>query len=131
MTWNVGVRAGFLRSALSSAGSYQAPKYHIKTMLRARYFASTSYGVLLLSPSSNRNASMIAWSRLDALRFILTSRSRYSSPDGNLSLAVVTAIGRHVSPARPYTAPQRNWGRTNPPKCDADHCARNGLGLRL
>src|SRR5215468_2441659 len=89
MTWNAGVRAGSLRSALSSAGSYQAPRYHIKTMLRARYFASTSYGVLFLSPSSNRNASMIAWSRLDALRFIRTSLSRYSSPDGNFSLAHV------------------------------------------
>src|SRR5215831_2460093 len=46
-------------------------------------------GVLFLSPSSNRNASMIAWSRLDALRFIRSSRSRYSSPDGNFSLAHV------------------------------------------
>src|SRR5262249_60695105 len=52
-------------------------------------FGCTSYGFLFLSPSANRNASMVAWSGLDALRFILTSRSRYSSPDGNLSLAHV------------------------------------------
>src|SRR6266436_1946811 len=89
MTLNVGKRAGSLRSALSSAGSYQAPKYHIKTMLRARYFASTSAGVLVLSSSSNCNAAIIASSRLDALRFFLTSRSRYSRPDGYFSFAQV------------------------------------------
>src|SRR6266436_1029412 len=65
MTLNVGKRAGSLRSALSSAG------------------------VLVLSSSSNCNAAIIASSRLDALRFFLTSRSRYSRPDGYLSLAQV------------------------------------------
>src|SRR5947208_6449128 len=88
-TRNVGTRFGSLRSALSSAGSYQAPKYHIKTMLRARYFASRSDGVLLLSSSSNCNALMIASSRSDAFRFFLTSCSRFSSADGYFSLAHV------------------------------------------
>src|SRR5438876_10231477 len=88
-TRNVGTRFGSLRSALSSAGSYQAPKYHIKTMLRARYFASRSDGVLLLSSSSNCNALMIASSRSDAFRFFLTSCSRFSSADGYVSLAHV------------------------------------------
>src|SRR5262245_52019514 len=89
MTLNVGNRVGSLRSALSSAGSYQAPKYHIRTMVRARYFASTSAGVLVLSSSSNRNAATISSSRLGALRFFLTSRSRYSSPAGYFSFAQV------------------------------------------
>src|SRR6266478_5818903 len=89
MTWNVGNRIGSLRRALSSAGSYQAPRYHIRTILRARYFASISYGVLLLSSSSNFNASMIAWSRLGASRCFLTSRSRFSSAAGHLSLTLV------------------------------------------
>src|SRR5262249_62230718 len=58
-------------------------------MLRARYFASISAGVLVLSSSSNCNAAMIAWSRLDAWRFFLTSCRRFSKPDGYLSLAHV------------------------------------------
>src|SRR5260370_3991962 len=89
MTLNVGKRVGSLRSALSSAGLVQAAKYHIKTMRRAGYFASTSAGVLVLPSSSNCNAAIIASSRLDALRFFLTSRSRYSRPDGYFSFAQV------------------------------------------
>ena len=79
-----------LRTAFSSAGSYQAPKYHIKTMLRARYLASMSDAVLVLSSSSNCNAVDDRYaSRLGALRFFLTSRSRFSSADGCFSLAQV------------------------------------------
>src|SRR6516165_10074084 len=110
MTWNAGVRAGSLRSALSSRGSYQAPKYHIKTMLRARYFASTSAGVLLLSSSSNFNASRISLSRLEALRFFRTSRSRYSSPDGYFSLAQVKYSCFTLTGSEPGTDLDKSMG---------------------
>src|ERR1700758_4489356 len=64
MTSNLEALGGGFGSSASARklpGSYQAPKYHIKTMLRARYFVS---GVAF-------TLSIIAWARSDAFTLSL------------------------------------------------------------
>src|SRR5262249_23067160 len=67
------------------------------------------------------------------LRFV----AQHSLADGlEVRTARLARLGGycHWPPCRPgsplYRA-QRDWGRTNRPKCDADHFARNRLGLCL
>src|SRR5919108_3322063 len=69
MTSNLEAFAGGFGSSASArklSGSYQAPKYHIKTMLRARYLVS---GVAC-------TLSIIAWARSDDFRLSLVICSK-------------------------------------------------------
>src|SRR6266576_1589033 len=70
-----GGEGGGSASIFKSSGSYQAPRYHIRTMLRARNLFS----------GSDCTLSMIACA--GALRFSLTMFKSFSNAAGRLSLS--------------------------------------------
>src|SRR3954451_21525771 len=67
----------FLTCACNSFGSYQAPRYHINTMLRARYLVSSLALTL----------SMITFRRSDAVRASLAICRRVANVVGRFSLS--------------------------------------------
>src|SRR4029453_14453216 len=121
---------GFLSSASARkfSGSYQAPKYHIKTMLRARYLvsgAACTLSIIAWGRSGDFRLSLVICNkRLRVAWRLLFTQLKYSclistgsdpGSDFSMSMSVSDGSGRNpganFASAMPVSAPDSNTKR--------------------